>query len=308
MAGKKKSKPVAAEVTPSAVPAPLSLCCCCADPSDDQELLRAAARLAVDLDLPLFAKAPASGFEMHLVAAPGRLELRVVDGPDEEIVGGRPVFADLSLIDVSSNAGRSLKQPIAKALGIKKRSDPAPTVIDATAGWGEDAWVMAALGCKVLCVERSKIVATLLRDALLRAGIGDMAMLGRVSVVTADSKHLLRRLSRLHEEPASDLPAEMRAFLEPDVVYLDPMFPGSDTRKGAERKPMRVLRRLVGEDGDAAELFAWALRVARKRVVVKRPIKAPPLQVPAGFAPVATEPDIVFEGKGYRFDVIVTGK
>ena len=308
MASKSRAKPVVVVEPVEVAPAAVSLCCCCADPSDDQELLRAAARLSVDLDLPLFAKAPASGFQMHLVAAPGRLELRVVGGPDEEIVGGRPVFADLSLIDVSSNAGRSLKQPIAKALGIKKRSDPALTVIDATAGWGEDAWVMAALGCRVLCVERSKIVATLLRDALLRAGIGDMEMLGRISVVTADAKHLLRRVSRLHEEPGGDLPSEMRAFLSPDVVYLDPMFPGSESRRGAERKPMRVLRRLVGDDGDAAELFAWALRVAKKRVVVKRPMKAPPLMVPAEFGGSAIEPDIVFEGKGYRFDVVVTGK
>lgn len=276
-----------------------------ADPASETELLRAAARLAVDLNLPILEKLPKKGFDLLLVAAPGRLELRVLGGPDPEIRGGKAVFGDLLSIDISSSAGRSLKQPLAKALGIKKRSDPAPVVIDATAGWGEDAWVMAALGCRVLCVERNKIIATLLRDSVLRAGIEHMDLLQRLTVVTSDGKHLLRRLSRLDVDGVDDIPNEMKPFLQPDVVYLDPMFPGHAKRKTAERKPMKVLRMLAGDDDDASELYDWAMKVAGKRVVVKRPMPAPSLGAP-GMPPAM--PDIVFEGKGYRFDVHMTNK
>jgi 16S rRNA (guanine1516-N2)-methyltransferase len=291
----------------AATPATLAVC---ADPHQDLALLKAAARLAVDLSLPLEARPPTRGYEMLLVAAPGRLELRVLTG-DASMRGGRAVAADLSAIDTRSPAGRSLKQPIIKAVGIKSATqlrDQPPTILDATAGWGGDAYLLAALGCRVLAVERNQVVATLLRDGVLRAGLANPALLGRLTVVAADGRPLLRRLSRLRHggagasesAGADDLPPEMRAFLAPDVVYLDPMFPGAAGRKTAERKPMRVLRRLVGADADAGELLDWALGVAGRRVVVKRPRRAPALTGPGS---AGREPDVVFAGKSLRFDV-----
>ena len=92
-----------------------------------------------------------------------------------------------------------------------------------------------------------------------------------------------------------DLPDVVAQFWPPDVVYLDPMFPTG--RKAAERKPLRVLRRLVGDDADAGELLAAALRVAKRRVVVKRPLRADPL----GAKPTATH-----RGKAARYDVYAT--
>jgi 16S rRNA (guanine1516-N2)-methyltransferase len=74
------------------------------------------------------------------------------------------------------------------------------------------------------------------------------------------------------------------------------MFPTG--RKAAERKPMRVLRRLVGADGDAAKLLGHALQVARRRVVVKRPLRAPAL----GGTPTTTH-----KGKALRYDVYAIG-
>lgn len=272
----------------------------CADPAGDRSLLDAAARLALDLGLPLAESACDAGWDMLLVATPGRLEVRVLRG-DEQLRGGRPVYAELGGVDATSPAGRSLKQPLAKAVGIKSGSDR-PTVIDATGGWGEDSWLMASLGCHVLTVERDRVMATLLKDGLLRAGAVQPEMLARMSVVCADGRHLLRRLSRIeadHEAAgaaAAELPAEMRDFLEPDVVYLDPMFPGAESRKTAERKPMRVLRRLVGEDADAAELFHWARRAARRRVVVKRPMRG--AMIVPDVAPM-----VVHKGKSLRYDV-----
>ena len=45
-----------------------------------------------------------------------------------------------------------------------------PTVVDATAGLGRDAFVLASLGCRVTLIERSPVVAALLQDGLARAG------------------------------------------------------------------------------------------------------------------------------------------
>jgi len=292
-----------------------------ADPPEDRELLKAAARLSLDLRLPFLEKppeppgkkkrkprpgdAPADpGWELLLTVTPGRLELRTPGqiSQDEEFAGGKAIFADLSGIDTSSGPGRSHDQPIARAVGLgKKKPVDADgnkrdlVVIDATAGFGEDAWTLAALGCQVLAVERSGVMAMLLRDALIRAIVGHSDVVGRVHVVNADAKHLLRRMSRVDDEHAGELPDEVKRFLTPDVVLLDPMFPTG--RKTAERKPMKAIRRLVGDDVDAPELLSWALRSGARRVVVKRPAKGDVIPGPWG------EPDVVAEGKSVRFDV-----
>lgn len=277
----------------------------CADPPSDSALLKAAARVAVDLNLPFLDKPQSRGWDMLLVAAEGRLELRILTG-DAQMRGGRALWVNLDAADVSSPAGKSLRQPIAKAVGLKSRSGSPITIIDATAGWGGDSWLLANLGCRVLAVERNRIIATLLRDGIFRACSVQPDLFTRLSLITADARHLLRRLvqKRLsgQSEP-EELPAQWAAFLEPDVVYLDPMFPGHARRKTAEAKPLRVLRRLVGDDEDAEELFHWALRAARKRVVVKRPNQAPHLSDPTHSAGI--KPVVSHQGKSLRYDVYV---
>lgn len=285
------------------VPAPLEppTLAVCADPAKDVNLLKAAARIAVDLNRPFLEKPVRTGYDTLLVVTPEQVELRILRGP-AELKAGKPIAAHPGDIDTQSPAGKTLNQPIAKAVGYKKRSDPAPTVIDATAGYGEDTWLLASLGCNVLAVERNKVVAMLLRDGLLRAGSHDPATLQRIHIISSDSCHLLRRLARMdeaHSDPADGLPESMRHFLEPDVIYIDPMFPGAATRKTAERKPMKMLRWLVGEDPDCGELFDWAMAVSPKRIVVKRPMKADPLR---------GKPTIKFEGKGVRYDVYIVNK
>lgn len=44
-----------------------------------------------------------------------------------------------------------------------------PNVIDATAGLGRDAFVLAAIGCQIKLVERHPVVRLLLQDGLQRA-------------------------------------------------------------------------------------------------------------------------------------------
>jgi 16S rRNA (guanine1516-N2)-methyltransferase len=83
-------------------------------------------------------------------------------------------------------------------------------------------------------------------------------------------------------------------YEQPDVVYLDPMFPHRK-KSAAVKKEMRLFQQLLGPDQDADLLLAPALNLAKKRVVVKRPAGAPYL--------AEQKPDIELKGKANRFDV-----
>ncbi len=159
-------------------------------------------------------------------------------------------------------------QAVARAAGVK-RGEPPPTVVDATAGLGRDAFLLAVLGCPVIAVERSVEVHRALADALRRAEAdaeAAAALGGRLSLVRADARSWL-----------AELPPEQR----PQVVLVDPMHPGRG-KSALVKLEMRQLRGLVGEDPDGAELLAVARAVARRRVAVKRPR---PAQPPAPGAP-----------------------
>jgi 16S rRNA (guanine1516-N2)-methyltransferase len=88
----------------------------------------------------------------------------------------------------------------------------------------------------------------------------------------------------------------MNLAQQPDVIYLDPMYPHRE-KSAAVKKEMRVFQSLVGEDLDADDLLAPAIALAKYRVVVKRPSYAPPL---AGKTPSTS-----INMKKNRFDVYV---
>ena len=58
-------------------------------------------------------------------------------------------------------------QMIAKAVGIAQ--GVRPRVLDATAGLGKDAFVLASLGCEMSLIERQPLIGALLEDGLARA-------------------------------------------------------------------------------------------------------------------------------------------
>lgn len=166
-------------------------------------------------------------------------------------------------------------QLIAKAVGLKKQAQP--TVLDVTAGFGQDAFVLASLGCQVLMLERSDVMAALLQDGLDRLYAADEMSTQQLSLLHADAAEYLQQLDA-----------------SPDVIYMDPMYP--DTKNTAlAKKEMQVLRDLVGDDVDAKALCLQALEKARNRVVVKRPRHGDPL--------IPRAPDVVFKGQSSRFDV-----
>ncbi|MDP1574146.1 MAG: class I SAM-dependent methyltransferase [Coxiellaceae bacterium] len=173
--------------------------------------------------------------------------------------------------------GGGKNQLIARAIGMKSRQKL--SVVDATAGLGRDAFVLATLGCDVLMCERSPIVAELLQDGLKRASTETWFQQLSLSVKNGDASNYLASIVEANR---------------PDVVYIDPMFPESHST-ALVKKEMRVIRAVVGDDLDAVKLLDVALRVALRRVVVKRSRLAPAIS--------DKRPSFVFEGKSSRFDV-----
>ncbi|WP_437614171.1 16S rRNA (guanine(1516)-N(2))-methyltransferase RsmJ [Erwinia sp. V71] len=212
---------------------------------------------------------------MALVMTPEHLELRKRDEPK---LGG--IFVDFvgGAMAHRRKFGGGRGEAVAKAVGIK--SGYLPDVVDATAGLGRDAFVLAAIGCRVRMLERNPVVAALLDDGLQR-GYQDAEIGG----------WLRERLSLLH---TSSLTALSEITPQPDVVYLDPMYPHKQ-KSALVKKEMRVFQTLVGADNDADGLLEPARRLAKKRVVVKRPDYAPPL------ADVATQSAVTT--KSHRFDI-----
>ena len=223
--------------------------------------------------------------DFALVLTSERLELRKVDEPK---LGA--IFVDLvgGAVGHRRKFGGGKGQAIAKAAGLNKGATP--TILDGTAGLGRDAFVLASLGCKVQMVERHPVVAALLDDGLQRAqqdpDIGGWVS-ERMKLIHASSHDALDKLSNDPE------------FEQPDVVYLDPMYPHPENKKKSAlvKKEMRVFQSLVGADLDADGLFEPAMKLASKRVVVKRPDYAAWLH--------EQKPSMAIETKKNRFDVYV---
>ncbi len=233
-----------------------------------------AAELAAGLQ-PLTADAP-----FALVWGEQHLELRKLDEPK---LG--PVFVDFveGAVAHRRKFGGGRGQSIAKAVGLKAGANP--TVVDATAGLGRDAFVLASLGCQVTMLERHPVVAALLADGLQRA--------------QQDSEIGSWMRERMSLRPGSALENLRQLGFTPDVVYLDPMFPHRQ-KSALVKKEMRVFQSLVGADLDADALLPAALAVAGKRVVVKRPDYAGYLN--------EMKPGMSSETKSNRFDVYVISR
>ena len=159
-----------------------------------------------------------------------------------------------------------------KALG--KPKDERIRVLDATAGLGRDAALMAQAGFQVLLAERSPILHAMLADGLQRAPVG----------LVANMQLLACEDSRTTE------PRALHA------VYLDPMFPARE-KSAAVKKDLQWLQRLCPYPDKAEEeqLLDWARSLSPARVVVKRPVKASYL--------ADIEPSFSQKGKAVRFDI-----
>ena len=237
-----------------------------------------AQRLAAELGLPLAGEGDAA---LLLTLTPARLELRVAAGTSG------PVYADFvaGRADYRRKHGGGRNQPLARAVGLKGSAEL--SVIDATAGLGRDAFVLASLGAQVTLLERSPVVGALLQDALRRAHADPVVsgIAARMQLVVTDAVTFMDTLSARPDG------------VRPAVVYLDPMYPHA-SKTALQKKEMRLFRAVVGTDADAAQLLAASRRVAGARVAVKRPLNAPFL----GDA----KPDGKIVSKNTRFDLYLS--
>lgn len=230
-----------------------------------------AQQLAKEMGLPLLEWEETEN-QLVLTVTATRLELHArIKGQSQT------TFVDFSATIATSRRQEGLKQPLARATGLK--SGVRPVILDATPGLGRDAFVLATLGCQVQMVERSPVVAALLADGLRRGTESALPEMARMTLYQGDAVDFIRQTSFNQR---------------PDVIYLDPMHP-ERTKSALVKKEMRLLREVVGDDPDADALLLTALLHAKQRVVVKRPRLGAPLTGPT--------PHAVVTGRTIRYDL-----
>ncbi len=182
---------------------------------------------------------------------------------------GSGIAVDFSAIDTRSLGGHPLVRAVGKGAG---------TIVDATAGLGGDAWILAAAGRTVLAMERHALVHALLADALLRAAHEPTLA------------HIGARIALQHRDARDGLAAVAPA---PWAILVDPMFP-TKSKSALAPRDIRLVKEAVGADADAAELLMAALATSAPRVIVKRPHEA---------APLGQTPHHTISSKLVRYDV-----
>ena len=176
--------------------------------------------------------------------------------------------------------GKGRGQNLAKAVGFKFNKNR--TIIDATAGLGYDAFILASLGANVTLIERSEKIYDLLKAAISEAKLhgGEISkIVNRMNLLFGDSKDILPNIA-------------------PEVILIDTMY--KNRKKSAlVKNDMRLVREVVGSDSDHVELINVALNNASKRVVIKQPRYAETLDNIKGCSHQIL-------GKTIRYDVYVT--
>ncbi len=221
--------------------------------------------------------------EARAAAQAGGLEL--LESPEGLVLtdGDMELRADFAQLLPRVRPDRLSGELLVRAARVKGL--PAPRVFDATAGLGEDSFLLAAAGCEVTLCEANPVICALLCDALARAALDERLapIVARMHPLHADSISVLCEL------------ASCEAGL-PDVVYLDPMFPARQ-KSAAVKKKFQLLHHLERPCANEDDLMRAALGVRPRKVVVKRPPKAPCL--------AGVKPSNVLEGKAVRYDCIV---
>lgn len=167
----------------------------------------------------------------------------------------------------------------------RTRSSGGPlTAVDATAGLGEDSFLLAAAGFSVTLIEQNPVIAVLLQDAIDKA------------LALPELKETALRMNLIVGDSTNELP---RLGSAPDVVLLDPMFP--ERRKSAAvKKKLQLIQQLERPCENEAALLEAAFAAHPRKVIVKRPVKGPYL---AGH-----KPDYALSGKAIRFDCYTSAR
>ena len=209
----------------------------------------------------------------HLLAEPAH--------DDESLPMSRALRCDFvgGAVQHRLRFGGGRGQDLPKAAGFKPGINP--HIIDATAGLGRDAFLLASLGATVTMIERSADMHALLLDGMARAL--------DAGGVTAE---IISRMTLIHGDAIQLLPE-----LSPEIVLVDPMHPPRN-KSALVKAEMRQIRAIVGIDDDQTRLMQTALAHASRRVVLKWPAKAAPM----AYIPPASHQII---GKSVRYDVFM---
>ena len=200
---------------------------------------------------------------------------------DDSLPMGRALRCDFAggAVQHRLRFGGGRGQDLPRAAGLKPGIKP--HIIDATAGLGRDAFLLASLGATVTMIERSTDMHALLLDGMARAlDAGGL---------TAE---IISRMTLIHGDAIQLLPS-----LSPEIVLVDPMHPPRN-KSALVKAEMRQIRAIVGIDDDQTRLMQTALAHASRRVVLKWPAKAAPM---ADIPPASHQ----IIGKSVRYDVFM---
>lgn len=165
-----------------------------------------------------------------------------------------------------------------------KTDSEKPLAIDATAGMGEDSFLLAAYGYEVILYEQNPVVALLLQDSLKRARENALLrpIVERMHLYEGNSIELMKSLDET-----------------PSIVYLDPMFPQRQ-KSGLIGKKLQLIQKLEPPCAREEDLLQVAIDTGASKIIVKRPMKSP------FFAGI--RPNHSLEGKSIRYDCYVGKK
>lgn len=194
--------------------------------------------------------------------------------------GNMTVMADFSLLKKRIEKNRLNGEMLIKAVGTKNIK-PGVTVMDATAGLGEDSFLLAAAGLKVIMYEKDRVIADLLMDGLERA---------------KKDPDLMSIISRMELRCEDSIKAMEDKKIKPDIIYLDPMFPQRN-KSGLIKKKFQLLQRMESPCEDGEKMLNAALNATSLKVIVKRPLKGEYIS--------KHKPSYSIKGRAIRYDCYI---
>lgn len=214
-----------------------------------------------------------------ITSAPGDGLSLIADKDGLTLSGfGMSIKGDFSAMLRRVSGGRLSYEMLVK---LAKTKQPHPFAVDATAGMGEDSFLLAAAGYEVTLFESDPVIAALLSDALGRALLDPQLrdIVSRMTLIEGDSVKGMSELSKA-----------------PDIIYLDPMFPAR-TKSGLVGKKLQLLQKLEKPCSSEEELLSAAISANPRKIIIKRPLNGPYL--------AGRKPSYIVKGKAIRYDCIV---
>ena len=157
-----------------------------------------------------------------------------------------------------------------KALGNVK---PGSVILDATAGLMKDSLIFDSLGYRVIAIEQSKILGTIL--SVSQKANPDLS---KIEIRIGQSENML---SQLHF----------------DVIYFDPMFEKVGT--ALRERNLRLIKEILAMESihqDNQLTFEKLYQSSYQKLIVKRPIKSKPFSENFNYQ---------IKGRSVRYDVYV---